>query len=632
MSMIKKVKKGFTLIELVVVIAVIAVLSAVSVVTYISITNKAKQSNDQLLVDQVNRSILSSEILKGKRNTVHDVVEGLEEDGFKIDNLKAEAKDYRFAYAMEENKFVIVEKDNKVVYPKDAKSSKSVDLWIFTDKTSGNPEGYSYYLKGDSLTGEVSINGGLDVGNNTGISSINYSHTGSAQKVIIRTNSVGTTLTINAAADTVDHYGSVGKVDVQKIDLDHCYNEYGKAAYVRLSEGKVVAKAGGTISVVFAANNDKDAVAVLKENQGIIEKGLTVIQPVSDTNEQRTNGIPLEYSVDGTTAASSTFNYDLALESREAAVNEVAEEAIDELASEEVADMNKNGANYVARIGASYFETFKEALTANTSNKTITLVKDCYIDENIGNSQLEGALNCKVALDKELTITFKNNAQVFMTNACEFELNDHILNIYFDSSCNNTDFSGFMNCSLADAYHGLYQQYWGYRFADNSPLANVYVDFQGIESYAHLNLGLVYNHTDGLILGPSGSTNLQYDDEQADYVYINDELQGSSHSYGLPLYSLEDNTARLYVEAGGSNYVWKVTKNGVASNEMFISDGDNHGNWVQVTVSSTANVSYGAYFDVEVTFERANGDDVKVIFGFYVKQTQGMGGGEENWF
>lgn len=51
--MIKKVKKGFTLIELVVVIAVIAILSAVSVVAYVGITNSAKKSAAQQEADQV---------------------------------------------------------------------------------------------------------------------------------------------------------------------------------------------------------------------------------------------------------------------------------------------------------------------------------------------------------------------------------------------------------------------------------------------------------------------------------------------------------------------------------------------------------------------------------------------------
>ena len=51
--MIKKVKKGFTLIELVVVIAVIAILSAVSVVAYVGITNSAKKSAAETKAAQI---------------------------------------------------------------------------------------------------------------------------------------------------------------------------------------------------------------------------------------------------------------------------------------------------------------------------------------------------------------------------------------------------------------------------------------------------------------------------------------------------------------------------------------------------------------------------------------------------
>ena len=149
-------------------------------------------------------------------------------------------------------------------------------------------------------------------------------------------------MTINAEHDTVNHYGSVGRVDAQKIDMN-CYNEYGKAAYIKVTEGKVVAKAGGTIEVVFAANNDKDAVAVIKENQGTIEKGLTVIQPVSDTNEARTNGIPLEYSVDGATAATKTTEQ-LAteLETREAAVEVIAVDVIETAVEKEAVEADES--------------------------------------------------------------------------------------------------------------------------------------------------------------------------------------------------------------------------------------------------------------------------------------------------
>lgn len=62
--MIKKVKKGFTLIELVVVIAVIAILSAVSVVAYVGITNSAKktaaQADARSAVDVIRASLLTN--------------------------------------------------------------------------------------------------------------------------------------------------------------------------------------------------------------------------------------------------------------------------------------------------------------------------------------------------------------------------------------------------------------------------------------------------------------------------------------------------------------------------------------------------------------------------------------------
>lgn len=94
-----------------------------------------------------------------------------------------------------------------------------------------------------------------------------FAHSG---EVVIRTNSASTTLTIDAASDTVNHYGSVERVDAQKIDMN-CYNEYGKAAYVKVTEGKVVVKNGGEIKDVYAANTDSTKVEVTKETRGSIE-------------------------------------------------------------------------------------------------------------------------------------------------------------------------------------------------------------------------------------------------------------------------------------------------------------------------------------------------------------------------
>jgi len=67
--MIKKVKKGFTLIELVVVIAVIAILSAVSVVAYVGITNNAKKSTAQQEADQIAATIRAAALTSAEGYT-----------------------------------------------------------------------------------------------------------------------------------------------------------------------------------------------------------------------------------------------------------------------------------------------------------------------------------------------------------------------------------------------------------------------------------------------------------------------------------------------------------------------------------------------------------------------------------
>ena len=67
--MLKKVRKGFTLIELVVVIAVIAILSAVSVVAYVGITNNAKKSGAQQKATQVLTTIRAGVLANEKGYT-----------------------------------------------------------------------------------------------------------------------------------------------------------------------------------------------------------------------------------------------------------------------------------------------------------------------------------------------------------------------------------------------------------------------------------------------------------------------------------------------------------------------------------------------------------------------------------
>lgn len=103
--MIKKVKKGFTLIELVVVIAVIAILSAVSVVAYVGITNSAKKSGAEQKAAQIVNIIRAGALANDKgyveqERTTHPYSEGQY-------RVKLEGHELKF--------FIVGETDTEVV-------------------------------------------------------------------------------------------------------------------------------------------------------------------------------------------------------------------------------------------------------------------------------------------------------------------------------------------------------------------------------------------------------------------------------------------------------------------------------------------------------------------------------------
>ena len=252
MKLFKKAKKGFTLIELVVVIAVIAILSAVSIVSYVAITNRAKESNDHMVIDQVNTALTGSSILS-KKATVHEIVDSLvKEEGFDVRQIKPELKDAKFVYLYEENTFGYW-KDSKVVYPKSVEGKGAEagnDIWFFEDTAADKYEDeYSHYLKSPGTVTAISTKGGLDLGDCTGISSVSLTRDAKAKKdLIIRTNGEGTSLVVNAPLDTVHHYDYLDALTVKAVDPSHSYHEHGTVRVsASIESGHFVVENGGSI-------------------------------------------------------------------------------------------------------------------------------------------------------------------------------------------------------------------------------------------------------------------------------------------------------------------------------------------------------------------------------------------------
>lgn len=111
----KNLKKGFTLVELVIVIAVIAILAAVLIPTFSTVIKNANNSADQQLVSQLN--LIGAMHQVDNKNNEFEFADNirtmLEEEGIKRDSLVTKNKDAIIAYNTQTNKFERYELDDK---------------------------------------------------------------------------------------------------------------------------------------------------------------------------------------------------------------------------------------------------------------------------------------------------------------------------------------------------------------------------------------------------------------------------------------------------------------------------------------------------------------------------------------
>ena len=110
-------KRGFTIIELTIVVSVIAILSAVLIPTFSGVIKRANLSADEQAVRAINLELAGAD--DSDLANLASVEEYLNELGLTINDYKPVSKNYKFAYAPSLKKVVLVDSNNKVVYPKE---------------------------------------------------------------------------------------------------------------------------------------------------------------------------------------------------------------------------------------------------------------------------------------------------------------------------------------------------------------------------------------------------------------------------------------------------------------------------------------------------------------------------------
>ena len=268
--MAKKLRRAFTIVELVIVIAVIAILAAVLIPTFTTLIDKANQSADTSNVKNMNSILSMDETTNGKPKTMFDAVKVIREGGYDLEKLTPTGQGYDIVWDQDANRLLMVNGD-EVIFGETEKNANEKHLWVVVDSAEKiEATGYSVYLT-DAVSGAVKAAQGVDVGANEDITTVTY-ETSVAQDVTIRTN--GGALEVNAAEATVAHYGTAASVDIQAVAV-HSYYEYGTVAgNITLKQGRFVAEDNASAAAVivtaetYSADN-KTVEVVINANSAI---------------------------------------------------------------------------------------------------------------------------------------------------------------------------------------------------------------------------------------------------------------------------------------------------------------------------------------------------------------------------
>ena len=252
----KRNRKGFTVLELIIIIGIIGALSGIMIPVFANLNNRSKNTNDQSLVKNLNSQLAVTEADSNTLNaTFSQALAVLEEHGFTLDDLRSQSGD-TLLWNEKENRFLLeIQKDSAIA---------DINYWTIIDEYNSSKQKYSMYAT-DKVTNETidNLTKGFDCGTNVNIKLINYvRQNGEEQTTKIVTNQ-GASLYIDAPNDTLRHYGRADKVTIKAIKSTS-YHEYGSVNHVDLTKGRLVLEKTSAVKEVELLGDDVIIATTLK--------------------------------------------------------------------------------------------------------------------------------------------------------------------------------------------------------------------------------------------------------------------------------------------------------------------------------------------------------------------------------
>lgn len=287
----KNCKKGFTIVELIIVIAVIAILAAVLIPTFSNLIKRANVANDTALVRNLNTALAADGAKQ--HDTMREALAAANAFGYDVSKINAKADGNEILWDSYNDCFVYKD-ESGINYIPDSQikgeAGKGAQLWHIANKgTSDISSEYSNYLGEGTYAGTLKVSTGLDVGDHTEVTAVEY--TGEGENVIIYMN--GGTLTVTETNATAQQYfyGSASQADITT--GTSCFHVYGAIAKTNVLAGKVVAENGGMVIVSEAATS-----ASVEKNGGIVlaASGVTLGSNVALSTDAEKAAYVLEIS------------------------------------------------------------------------------------------------------------------------------------------------------------------------------------------------------------------------------------------------------------------------------------------------------------------------------------------------
>ena len=282
--MARKLKRAFTVVELVIVIAVVAILAAVLIPTFANLIDKAKESSDMQTVKNLNTLLITEETGSGEKpDSMAEVLAIAEAGGYKVENLTPTSDGNYIVWEKGSNRFALIDGEGNAIFADQAtKVFTGNTVYKFSNNLNDLTAESDYALCFTEDTAissaditDLTVSADFSILGNK-ISSVTIPETFDGT-IDLTLNNPAAAVCVAGGADrtsypTINLYGTAGSVSgpLGSNGIPYAGNfgmqslhVYGNVNNIFVASGKVVAENASNIySVVVAGSLEADAIQI----------------------------------------------------------------------------------------------------------------------------------------------------------------------------------------------------------------------------------------------------------------------------------------------------------------------------------------------------------------------------------